>query len=551
MKSNARESISTEATEETKDVESTHAEGAEEDAATEMPEWHIVDAETGVGISGAVLRFRGKAAAEGIETAEYEFTVNEQGILGPFAIPVADYLVSVSSPAHVERELVLEVEDWKKGKRVFELEALPVLIVHLLGGDGMDHEEFQVSLLGGSHKVQVEPDWTAKLPWRSGVDRAVTVHCHGSLEVSALFTEGPDSEQENGIAVRVGGAEEVAFRVMGAIEGSKRPVLVMQFASSLGYDAFVSDFADLDKETTLDMFEAGDLWVDVGVHRPDRTVDAIGRHHAVVEAAKVNQVTIEVGSHRTYLSFEALPGERITEGELFASGRKALFHTPTGGELDDEGRILLPHQSETEFYIGGFSGPVATQVLAADVPVAVDTRTAREVTVSLGQVVESQIELMDTATGSPLAGWRFAIVGGVTNQFFTEYTTRQDGGGASMRWHAAGAPCFELLWDGLWSPKTPVPITPGRVTIPITQRTICTFSSPGHTIAGIRHVGTGLEDAGLLAHGGVEISDGVDGRRYAGIPAGAYMVRLGGEEDWRGPFNVANRGPVQVVVSAD
>lgn len=224
-----------------------------------------------------------------------------------------------------------------------------------------------------------------------------------------------------------------------------------------------------------------------------------------------------------------------------------LETSPAGGPLED-GRLIIPVRAEHEFFVIGTTGSGSSEAVVADVHVAVDSRAGGDVLVALGAVQQSEVELVDVVTGAPLGPWRFDVVGGTTRQQCATAQTGANGAPALVRWHSHGAPCFELLWEGVWAPRGPVPILPGKVRIPITLRAECTFAVAGRSIGDVRHVASGLDQAGLLAYGGVQVEARPEGRHFAGIPAGPYLVRIEGEEVWRGPFAVTSGAPCRIDV---
>jgi hypothetical protein len=505
----------------------------------------FVDARDGSPVEGvlATLTSREMHTLDALRSSETRS--DELGRVHFAPIEVGAYELAVNSEWYRELKIALAIDESTRTPPPISLERLPIAEVQLIGGLNAELAEYQISRLGHSLHAPVAVDWTAVLPWPDGTEPSLTVHGPGSLEIVALFA-GVDPTTEP-LSVRVGDGEALEVTVVGQHDDTSL-VLVLWFASAIGYEAFVTKLVTPGTRERFDFCEPGDVWIDVGVQRPDRTIQPLGRTRATIERGKPCAATVDIGRTRTYAVFEGAPGERLREGNLYLAVEGDLETSPAGGPLDEDGRLVVPVRAEREFFVIGTTGSGSSEAVVADVHVAVDSLAGHDVLVSLGAIQESEVELVDVVTGASLGPWRFDVVGGTTSQLCTTAQTGVDGAPALVRWHSHGAPCFELLWDGIWAPRGPVPIPAGRVRIAITLRAECTFFAASRSIADVRHVASGLDQTGLLAYGGVQVEDRPEGRHFAGIPAGPYVVRLEGEEVWRGPFAVTSGEPCRVDV---
>ena len=528
-------------------VDLDHGAAASDPSAACSLQVQAIEAETGRPVEGASVTLQALAVGGETQPEDRRSSTDSLGFVAFDDLPPGEYSVSIRSEWHEVALMNQTMIRRAHSPAPVALERLGSVRFQLLGTETTAWEEYQVSKLGDDFKVTFGHGGRAELPWKPGDETAFTVHGPESLEIVSLF--GIPDPRGRELHVRVDGGLRLAAASEGTHESDERLVMTLSYVSALGHEIFVNHIVQLGQEVVFPFCEPGLVWVDVGVQRPDRTIEALGRARAELRAGEDSSVVVHLGSKRTYAAFLGPSGVRISKGEIWLSTRGDIESSPIGGSLDAEGRILVAAQDDREFFAIGVAGEGG--VFVADVPCVIDTRAGGEWAIPLGDVQSSAVELRDANSDAPLASWRFEVVGLETGFYCDVLTTGSDGAPAQVQWYDRGKPALLIRWDGLWSPAEPVPITPGLITVPITQRTTCTFSSPGGNVEAVRHVMTGLDDAGLLAYGGVEVSTDSAGRRYSGIPAGMYVVRLAGDEVWRGPFAVPNRGPAEVVVPSN
>lgn len=312
--------------------------------------YSFVDARDGSPVEGvlATLKSRGAQTLDALRVPEARS--DELGRVRFAPIEPGTYELGVTSDWYRAVTLALAIDGSARTPPPIPLERLQVAVVELIGGRPAELAEYQVSRLGHSLHATVEPDWTSVLPWPEGTEPSLTVHGPGSLEIIALFAGlNPTTEP---LSVRVGDGELLEITVVGEHDASAPLVLVLWFASTIGYEAFVTKFTSPGAHERFDVCEPGDVWIDVGVQRADRTIQPLGRTRATVERGKPCAATVDIGRTRTYAVFEGAPGDRVLEGQLYLAVEGDLETSPAGGALQN-GRIIVPVRAEREFFVIG------------------------------------------------------------------------------------------------------------------------------------------------------------------------------------------------------
>jgi len=535
-----------------------HADSQNDGAGTAPPaddgpallDFLVLDARNGAPVSGAsLLMTRVASAPEVVLASEHQARTDSNGRAQWSDLAQGTYQLTVSSERHQRASRSVVVDSRRVVLPPIELEPLPAATVKLLGAEREDATAYEVARFGRGLRVSFDANGETSLPWPDDALPELTIHAPDDVEISALF--GDLEAADEPMSVRIAGGEALDVNVVGEFDEARTLVLCLQFNSSLGYSAFVTTPVALGSTKSFTLCEVGDAWLDVGVNRDDRTLATLARASVRISEGRPTSVTVDLGRERTWARFESGPGVRVLHGELYfaVAGESPL--SPAGGALDERGRVLVPAQAEREFFVIGVTGPPGAPVVAADVQVHLDTRAGGEMVVALGDVVESEVHLVDAITGAPLTGRRCDLIGGSTRQFAAEVFTGQDGAPARVRWHARGTPCVELFWTDVWSPRQPVALTAGDVRVAVLRRAECTFRAPGALVTDVRHVAMGLDGAGLRADAGVHIEPVADGLHCRGIPSGVYQVRLQGDEVWRGPYAVAPGLPSIIDVVRD
>ena len=509
-----------------------------------------------------VAAFVRGGTGEPIEGLDVRLThCGADGLRGEPLVAVTDRLGEVRWPSLAPGELYVECESiyfepFEQRVRLgqdagslgrFELTPYPLKRVELLGAIADDYSEYSVKRLRGEGRVPVATDGVALLPWPEGTGNEIMVDCPGSLEISALF---PLSyEFENPFLVRVGAGAGLDLGVVGALEEVTPIITVLHFESSLGYEGFVTNFASVGAIQAFDCLESGAVDVEVGVKRSDSTLLALGRATAQVSDGSRTALNVDIGSERTYVAFERELGVRVESGNLFLESSKGTKHAASGGRLDDFGRLVVPTQETKELWVSGRIEVSGESVAVVDVPLFVDTRAGGQTVCTLGPVIETRVEILEALSQRRLGGSVVELYGRESGRFGTDWEMGPPGAATRILWCERSDAAIVLPWSSLWSPRAPIPLRAGDMQVEVVLRAECTFVCSGGEIGDLKHVPTGLEKAALLQHEGVQIVAVSGGWHCVGVPAGDYLVRLSGADDWRGPFLVPNNGPTRVVVS--
>lgn len=446
------------------------------------------------------------------------------------------YLLSAHSPVHQAASREVEIDADRGLGDALELVPKESVTVRLVGVDDGAAMSYSVAHAAAGNRAQFGADGSARVLLESSVPSPhMTVYFPDDTELSALFVTPPAS-LDDGLDIRVGGGQVLTVTLSAPSRIEERLVLNLQYRSQLGYDVFLTRWITSNEPEVLTMCEPGVVWVDVGVLRDDRTLAKLARDRVEIRTGVRESVTIELGDERCYLRLMGLDDRPIDQGEVYLATPSDSHLSPTGGVLDSNGRLVVPARSESEFFLIGVAG--IERCALVDFPVTLDTKRGGVVDVRVGEVLVSEVELLDRFTGAPLGGRTIDLVGGRTGLVAASYSSDLDGAPIRIGFYAGGEPRLRVdEWD-VWSPREPIPLTAGRNAIRIHRRAYCTFKTDGRRVLDIRHAQLGLNTSALLADESVQDEEITGGRRFWGIPSGAYAVRLEGEDEWRGPFEV-------------
>ncbi len=451
---------------------------------------------------------------------------------GRFSLPLpvgGPVTITAQGPYHSSASVERSVIDRLDLGTSLALVPRETIRVTLVGAEREPERHFAAHHLHGT-RVRFRQDWSVDVPLDPALDRleiAVGIPNGHEIETEiTTFFPGTPSDYPDGLTVVLNGAA-LDLALEGTPPDDQPLVALAHFHTPEGVESFASRWIRPGEVARIPFSAPGHVLVDVAWKALDSTPMTLVQRSVDVRPGEATALTIPLPKLVRRIQVTHSGGEPITQGDVgFMTRNRHRFAQP-GGALDTDGSYVIPDLGLTEIWLHG-SG-TADQVLFGGVPFPSDTATSSRTTVDLGKVVETQVHLRSTTWPFTCADVDLELCDGETGHSLTWRITNAEAA-LALRWFDASHLTVSLPSDIIWSPRTPIPLTPGTIEVPTTLRAWLALECGSRDVTALEHVESGLTLAALLADPSVRREVHEKGVRFWGVPAGTYRYALTGDQ---------------------
>ena len=445
--------------------------------------------------------------------------------------------ITAKSPLHRSASIDRTINEDADLGECLALVPRETLRVTLIGGEREPERHFAAHHLYGT-RARFSDGWTADVPLDPELQRLeIAVGLPGATGIETeitTFFPGEPKDYPEGVTIVLNGAA-LDLVITGTPPDEQPLVALAHFHSPEGVEAFASRWVRPGDIARIPLSAPGPVMVDIAWKAPDNTPQTLVQRTVEASAGKVTPVALTLPKVVRRIHLTHSNGQAVTKGDVgFLTRTEHRFSQP-GGSLDREGSYVIPDLGLADMWLHGLA--TDEEILFGGVPFGLDEAAGEKVQVDLGSIVSTSLGVRSVTANYKCADIGVVICDAETGHDLTRYLTNEEGV-LEVRWFSASR-LVALMPSGItWSPRAPIPLTPGTHDIPITLRGWLALECGAREVTALEHLESGLTLDALLADATVRREAYDKGVRFWGIPAGTYRVTLEGDSGPRPPLDV-------------